>query len=291
MAQEMTLPISAPSDHWRQHARQWSYVGQPLRPGPEDAALVREAIAGWSEATGRSDATGLVLGVTPELCRVPLGAGARIVAVDNSVDMIGTIWPGRVRARDAVVCGDWRHMPLGASSVDLAFADGALSLLSYPSGYAAVFAELGRLLRPDGRFVVRCFAQVEERESLDAVFDDLARGRIGNFHILKWRITMALQESAGSGVAVGSVWSALDDAWPELDRLAERTGWPVEEVRTIGVYRGVATRYTFPTLAEYRDVLAAAGFVVAGVAIPSYELGERCPILVIEPRGGEAPRL
>jgi hypothetical protein len=131
---------------------------------------------------------------------------------------------------------------------------------------------------------VRCFAQPDRRESLEDVFAELVSGRIGNFHILKWRIAMALQTDAASGVAVGSVWSALNEAWPDLESLALHTGWPIEEVRTIGVYRGVSTRYSFPTLREYRDAFEAAGFEVMSVAVPSYELGDRCPTLVADRR-------
>jgi SAM-dependent methyltransferase len=227
--------------------------------------------------------------VTPELCRSQLGADGRVIAVDNSFDMIRAIWPGRIRTGDEAVCADWRRMPFDASSVDLALADGTFSILPFPEGYAVLCDELRRLFRPGGRCVVRCFAQVEERETLDGVFADLDRGRIGNFHVFKWRLVMALQQSAEAGVSVGSVWSALDDAWPDLDRLAEQTRWPVEEVRTIEAYRGVETRYTFPTLEEYRRVFASAGWRVVDVAIPSYELGERCPTLVVEPLDGAAP--
>jgi SAM-dependent methyltransferase len=288
MTKKTAPSSSAPSVVWKRHARQWSYVGPPLRPASEDDALVHAAIVRWLRETDRSDATALVLGVTPELCRATLDANSRVIAVDNSYDMIRAIWPGRIRARDEAVCADWRRMPFDASSVDLAFADGTFSILQYPAGYEVLCDELRRLLRPGGPCVVRCFAQVEKRETLEDVFADLSAGRVGNFHILKWRLAMALQPSAEAGVSVGSVWSALNDAWPDLDRLAEHTGWPVEQVRTIEVYRGVETRYTFPTLEEYCRVFASAGWRVVDVAVPSYELGERCPTLVIEPLDGEA---
>ena len=271
-------------DHWSDHARQWSFVRPPLRPCAEDEALVAAAIDGWRQRSGRADATAVVMGVTPELCGADIGVRGRAIAVDNSLDMIGAIWPGRVRPSDEVVCADWRHMPLAADSVDLVLFDGGLSILDYPDGYIGVGTDLGALLRRDGRCVVRCFAQIERREPLGDVLEDLAKGRVRNVPILKWRLAMALQESAEAGVAVGDVWSALQGAWPDLDRLAEHAGWPVEEVRTIEAYRGIATRYTFPTLSEYRAVFEASGFDVVDVATPGYELGERCPTVVLEPR-------
>jgi hypothetical protein len=64
-------------------------------------------------------------------------------------------------------------------------------------------------------------------------------------------------------------------------RVAERRGWSAEELRTIEAYRDVAARYAFPTLAELRDVIGEAGLDVVSVSTPGYELGERCPTLVL----------
>jgi hypothetical protein len=231
----------------------------------------------------------LVLGVTPELCGLPMHVSSRVTAMDKSTDMIGAIWPGRVRARDEVVCADWRWMPLAGSSIDLVLADCPFSSLPYPLGYSALCAELDRVLRRPGRCVVRCYAQTEKRETIDDVFTDLDMGRIGNFHVLKWRLAMALQLHADVGVSVGSVWSALHSAWKDLDLLAERFAWPIEQVRTIESYRNMETRYTFPTFAQYRRIFSAVGLSVIEVSTPSYELGERCPTLVLEPSNCGVP--
>jgi hypothetical protein len=51
-------------------------------------------------------------------------------------------------------------------------------------------------------------------------------------------------------------------------------------VRTIEAYRGLATRYSFPSLAELRAVIAEAGFSILEVVTPGYELGDRCPTIV-----------
>lgn len=60
-------------------------------------------------------------------------------------------------------------------------------------------------------------------------------------------------------------------------------------VRTIEAYRGVKARYSFPALGQLRDLFVDADFSVADVLRPGYELGDRCPSLVLEPgspRGG-----
>jgi SAM-dependent methyltransferase len=211
-----------------------------------------------------------------------MNGSSRMIAVDKSADMIRALWPGNMGGCGEVICADWREIPLAEATVDLVLADGSFSALPFPSGYFDLCAELRRVLRSHGQCVIRCFAQIEKRETVEDVFADLSKGLIGNFHIFKWRLLMALQPDAETGVTVGSAWDTLHAAWPELDLLAKRFGWPEAEVRTVEAYRHVETRYTFPRLAEYLRFFPAAGFSVVKVATPTYELGERCPTVVLE---------
>jgi SAM-dependent methyltransferase len=268
---------------WRKHALQWSRVGPPLRPSPEDVAVAREALDDWRAATGRDDPTLLLLGVTPELCALPTGPRSRVVAVDRSVDMIRSVWPGRLRTRDEALCADWLRLPLAGKSVDLVLSDGCLSTLPYPGGYADVCAELLRVLREGGRCVARCFVLPQKPERLEDVLDDLRAGRTGGFHAFKWRLVMALQPDPETGVTLADVWDAFHAAEGDLASLALRCDWPLEAVRTVEAYRGVKARYTFPALGQLRDLFVDAGFALADVSRPGYELGDRCPSLVLEP--------
>jgi len=267
---------------WQKHAHQWSFVRPPLRPSAEDIDMVGAAVAEWTGINGQVNPSVLVLGVTPELCRLPLNSGSRIIAADNSADMIRALWPGSIRPRDEAICSDWRSLPLAANSIHLVLGDGTFSMLPYPAGYAALCAELRRVLRSQGRCVIRCFTQLEKRETLEEVLADLDRGRIGNFHILKWRLAMAWQSDADAGVSVGEVWNIFHETWKDFDALAKRYAWPIEELRTIEVYRGMSTRYTFPTLAQYHDFFPTHGFHVIKTIFPAYELGGRCPTLVLD---------
>jgi SAM-dependent methyltransferase len=274
---------------WQKHALQWSRVGPPLRPAAEDVTVACEALDGWRAATGRDDPTVLLLGVTPELCALPTGPRSRVIAVDRSVDMIRSVWPGRLQPRDGALCGDWLRLPIAGKSVDLVLSDGCLSTLPYPRGYADVCAELLRVLRGGGRCVARCFVLPEEPERVEDVLADLSAGRTGGFHAFKWRLVMALQPDAESGVVLADVWDAFHEAEADLASLAGRCGWPLEAVRTIEAYRGVEARYSFPALGQLRDLFLDANFSVADVLWPGYELGDRCPSLVLvpgSPRGG-----
>jgi SAM-dependent methyltransferase len=280
-----------PIDHWKHHARQWSLVRGPLRPRKEDIGRARFAIERWSEeAVQKTPPVVLVLGATPELCRLGVELGSRVIAVDNSADMLRTLWPVEARDTDSTICADWREIPLPAKSVDVVLADGSLSALSFPQDYESLLSELRRLLRPGGCCSIRCFVQPDQNETIEQVFEALSRGDIGNFHVLKWRLAMALQPDAGAGVAVGSVWQAFSRAWEDPSLLADRFQWPLAEVRTIEAYRNVDTRYTFPTLAQYHESFETAGFHVVETATPSYELGERCPSFILAPVDGSAGR-
>lgn len=266
---------------WERHARQWSQVGPPLRPSLEDLAVAEAGLREWSSTTGRLDPTVLVLGVTPELCSLGTLERIRVIAVDRSMDMIRAVWPGPLRAGDRALCGDWLRLPLAERSVDIVFADGCLSTLSFPAGYMGVCAELRRVLSANGRCIVRCFVQAETPEPIGRVLEDLARGRVGAFHAFKWRLAMALQPNAERGVVLADVWDALQAAEPDSTALSLRIGWPTEVVRTIDAYRGVGTRYWFPSAEALRDLLSTAGFTILDVIYPAYELGERCPSLIL----------
>lgn len=268
---------------WERHARQWSRVGPPLRPSPEDLAVAEAALDAWGATTGRVDPSVLVLGVTPELCSLATLEETRVIAVDRSRDMIRAVWPGPSHPGDRVICGDWCRLPLADGSVDVVLSDGCLSTLPYPAGYVVVCSELRRVLAADGRCVVRCFVQAETPEQIGDVLEDLAGGRAGTFHAFKWRLAMALQSEPETGVVLARVWETLHAAEPDFERLSRRCGWPVDVVRTIDAYRAVSARYTFPSLDALCGLFSEAGFAILDVVHPVYELGERCPSLTLAP--------
>ena len=140
---------------------------------------------------------------------------------------------------------------------------------------------LRRVLATNGRCVVRCFVQAKTPEPVGGVLEDLARGRVGGFHAFKWRLAMALQADSERGVVLADVWDALQEAEPDLVALSSRIGWPVEVIRTIDAYRGVGARYWFPSSDTLRDLLSNAGFAILDVIHPAYELGDRCPSMVL----------
>lgn len=232
----------------------------------------------WSTHAGRAPRT-LLLGATPELAGVATRAASSLTAVDRSHAMLAAVFPAGVGER---VVGDWRALPCRDRAFDWIVGDGCASLLVFPADYARLARELHRVLAPDGELVLRLFALPEVPESLAAVVADLAANRIGNFHILKWRLAMAIQP-ASRNVAVAEILDVFDRVAPDRTGLGRTTGWAPDTIATIDAYRGSTVTYSFPTVAEARDALAVR-FVEVTRVVPGYELGDRCPTLVLRPR-------
>jgi SAM-dependent methyltransferase len=263
------------SDIWRNLARQWRLLGPPLRPSPEDVAIVARV----AQETRVRDA--VLLGVTPEIATSAWLTGTRLVAVDVSQEMIDTVWPAASAPPGArALRADWRALPLGDASADLVTGDGALTVVPYPDGTDATLAQVRRVLRPGGHFVVRAFVAPPERERAEAVVEEMTRGRIAGFHAFRWRLAHALERSRREGSHVADVWRA----WNELVRdpagaLAAR-GWSLELLETIDNYRDSRSSYWFPSVDEIRE-LARGRFELVSTHVQGYELADRCPTLVL----------
>lgn len=274
--------MSVTGDHWSRHARQWSAIGPPLRPDAEDLRQVERSLAYWCGAAQRRAPRVMLLGVTPEIVALPRPEKSRLVAVDRSLAMIGAVWQGtpNEHGRAAAVCGNWLALPLQPGVFDLVLGDGCYPSLRYPDDYAGLAASVRRVLAPQGLYSMRFFLRPDTPEPTAQVFDDLWQGRIGNVHIFKWRLAMALHGPLQEGVRLSEVWRVWHDAVPDVEGLARHLGWPAQEVRTLDAYRDAPASYTFPTLAEARASLAD-DFEEVNCYVPTYELGQRCPTLLM----------
>jgi SAM-dependent methyltransferase len=267
------------ADHWTEVARRWAMVGPPLRPTAQDLGFVVETIRRQSEEQNNRALRAVILGVTPELYRLPWPPGTDLIAVDHTQAMIDAVWPGD---RTQVICGDWVNIPLGTGSRDLALCDGGLHLMRHPQDQAQFVRGLRGVLEPGGRLVVRLFSCPDRQESVAAVMADLMDGRIPNLNILKLRLGMALQRDATEGVRLGEVWAALQQVAPDLVELAERLGWRVDHTLSINTYRDCDKRYHFLTTQDALSLFCRqpGGFVHEMTNQPTYALGERCPTVV-----------
>ncbi|MFO1515104.1 MAG: class I SAM-dependent methyltransferase [Verrucomicrobiota bacterium] len=273
-------PRSNPNGElWERQVAAWNRLGAPLRPSAEDIAAYETIVETWSRQHGPP--RGLVLGATPELARLLWPTGSNVLAVDRSREMIQHIWPGHPSPGQGGLCSDWLNLPLADQSRDLVLGDGPFTQLSFPDGYQSVAHSIRRVLAANGRVIIRFFTRPEVAEAPEAVFADLGNGRIRSFHAFKLRLAMALQERVEQGVQLQTIWNYWADAVSPSE-LTNRLGWRPEVISTMENYRGLAVRYTFPTLDELRRVLNPY-LTESKCLVPEYELGERCPILTFRP--------
>jgi SAM-dependent methyltransferase len=265
------------NSHWGRAARQWHYVGQPLKPTPDDI----QALENLAKRVRAPQPRALLLGVTREIAAMKWPEGTHLLAVDRSFDMIEFAWAGANVADAKVVCGDWCDLPLADNSRDLIVGDGCMLVFDYPASFERALQSFHRVLVPGGLLSHRFFLSPEKKESPDTVFDDLRAGRIGSFHLFKWRLAMALQPSVEEGVRLGDVWSNWHDAIPDAKRLSEKLNWPLETVTSIDFYRDSDTRFIYPTLAEVQSAVLPY-FKELERHVPEYEGGERFQTILFE---------
>ena len=250
--------------------RRWARLRPPLRP-------TADVVRALGKAIGGHDARVLLLGVTPELADL----GGETVALDISEGMIADVWPGDTAARRAVL-GDWRAMPDLGAPFSAVIGDGSLSSID-DRDYPALFSEFERVLAPGARLAIRLYEAPEIGESLEAVGRAALAGEISGFHACKWRLAMAMAAERGhASVVLGEIHRAFERVFPDRAALSDATGWGQDVIAEIDDYAASQTCYSFPTrrrvLASLPPSLVNPRFVTAG----TYELAQRCPILVAD---------
>jgi hypothetical protein len=257
---------------WEAFHQRWASLAPPLRPDAEVCAAIRRFI---DECAARV----LVLGVTPELADL----GRETFAMDWSANSLARIWPGNTKSRRAVQC-DWRRLPVAAASITAAIGDGSFNCLDYPAGYERLFQQLACAVRPGGRIAVRTYLTPARSEGLAAVRTAAMLGRIGTVHALKWRLAMAICVEAGNpNVPVQTILEVFNREFPDRRALARATGWCAKAIALLDTYARSPDVFSFPTPAQ---ILASVPEGLTGrlLAVGSYELAERCPVLAIEVR-------
>jgi SAM-dependent methyltransferase len=225
----------------------------------------------------------LVLGVTPELLGMNWPDSTRLLAIDRCPDMIRSLPPASGSTPASAVCGHWLRLPLRDQCCDLIAGDGCMTVLESPDDHRHFGAELARVLSPRGRLGLRLFVRPAAGESPERVLADLSAGRIGNFHVFKWRLAMALANEPDGVVGVSEIWQAWKDSGFQASELAADLNWSRPEIETIEAYREASARYTFPRLDQARSILSL-NFQELDCRTSGYELGERCPTLLLAPR-------
>ncbi|MFH2134318.1 MAG: class I SAM-dependent methyltransferase [Pseudomonadota bacterium] len=256
-------------DHWQNFASQWNRLGSPMRPCAED-------VSNFQTALGDTKDSCLLLGVTPEFASIT----PRLTAIDNSPDMVRALWPQEKRS----VLGDWLDMPFEDASFGNIIGDGCPVLLEFPQQQERFFTEVARVLRPGGRLLLRAFVCAAQAESPEQVCHEARQGNIKGFHAFKWRLSMAIaSQTHNYTFPVSNTLHTFDVQFPDRQQLAEITGWDMQDIATLDLYRDSIAHYSYPPLAQLRNIFPRE-LAEIGLMYGHYELAERCPLLVLERR-------
>lgn len=268
--------------YWNVFAHAYRNLGPPLKPSIEDVTVIEDTLARWRTDHPVRELNALLCGVTPALADLTFPARTRLLAAEQSEPMIRAIWPGNDATRTAVRC-NWLDLPSADHSCDIVLGDGCFNCMEYPLGYRALFASLHRVLVRDGIFLMRFFVRPSVGEEIESIFAELHEARIPSFHIFKWRLAMALQQSTATGIVVNEIYEAWAARGIRSADLASKLGWSEVVIDTITGYKGKETRFSFPTIEEVRAVLPEH-FEEIFIREPGYDLGERCPMFALKPR-------
>ena len=258
------------TDGWQEFYRRWARLKPPLRPHADVVSAFRAAVDGARDHV-------LLLGMTPELADI----GLETTAVDNSANTIKHIWPGDTQARRAVH-GNWLEMPFHEPRFSAALGDGSLNTLLY-SQYPVLFEQLAAVLLPDARVAMRVYETPDVCETMAQLKEQTFGRVIQSFHGFKWCFAMTVVAQRGDpDIPVKLLHEIFTREFPDRESLARATGWPREDIDGIDAYAGNDAVYSFPTrrqtLAAIPAHFSRPHFIDSG----TYELAERCPILIAD---------
>lgn len=265
------------SAFWDGFAADWR-VDPPQAPDASDLAWFLAEAGRSAEPRGPL----LVLGATPEFGRVPWPEGFYPVATDGSLGMLRKVWSaGPGAGRNLALQGDWLRLPWRDRSAALAVGDGCFGVLPDLDSVAAACREVGRVLQPGGRLLVRCMVRTPGMPAVDELFERLLGGEVERIGWWRWQVAMALQEAGERRVdrhRLWQLWTSRLPGWADLPALGYL---PQDRVHRIARWEGEATPLHFPRLEE---LVAAAteGLGLAGTAFPEGPGAAHLPRLVLE---------
>lgn len=255
--------------HWHDLFRAWAGLTKPVGVSPEIVAAIKAEVRGLNGPM-------LLLGLTRPL----MDTSHDLVAIDRSAALAAERSRSEPAAR--ILVGDWTEMPFAPASFAACIGDGSLISFDFPGRLQRVLEEVGRCLKPGGRFACRVFLRPDRTPTLDELMDLARRGGI-TFQHFKFKFAMAMMLEGGSpNIAVATLPALLAECLPDRDELAARTGWDRSEIDTIDVYRSSDATYCFPTRAELSTVLPRVFKASRFVAVAHHPFGAEWPVVVLD---------
>lgn len=266
---------------WQMVASRWQKLGTPLRPSEEDQEIVKEIVHNWISKNGQAKI--LLLGVTPELAKIDIPEDTELLAADYCQEMLDHVWPDLEDPNKNAIVANWLDLPLEDHSRDLVISDGPFGAMRYPDDFRSLLKSVSRVLQPGGLFIFRIFIKPDPPEDPHTVYEDALNGNISDFSTFQYRLVTALQPDTESGTNFNDVYLSWKTDGPDPEKLADNTGWSMENIQKFETYRGSDFVFTFPSLKQLRDLITAEGFKELECIWPSYEFGNRCPTIICTP--------
>jgi SAM-dependent methyltransferase len=251
------------------------YQGRPQQE-PQSARYV-EIAEGVKQQISGIDGRLLLLSVSPSLSSI----SCDITAVDRNAAVVRHRWPGNTPNRRAVVA-DWLQLPFAEGSFAACVGDGSMNTLEYQD-VKSLYDNLARVMLPGGRVVCRVYLTPDIGETVAEAAMAPWQGKARSFVYFKFRLGMAIAaERAQPNVRVKSIYEAFTAYFLDRDRLAAATGWNRSEIDRIDLYKNSSEAYNFPTGQQALSIVPHEFSNARFVPVGTYELAERCPLLVME---------
>jgi len=255
--------------HWQDLFRAWSALPKPVGVSADVIAAIKAEVRGL-------DGPILLLGLTRQL----MDTSKDLIAIDRSIGIAKDRMQTNAAGRIAV--GDWMGMPFAPASFTGCIGDGSLISFDFPDRLRSVLDEVGRCLKPGGRFACRVFLRPDRPTKLGELMDAARRGAIA-FQHFKFKFAMAMADESGSpNIAVATLPRLLAERLPDRDELTAQTGWDRAEIETIDVYRSSDATYCFPTRSELTSLLPRAFATHRFVPVENHPFGTEWPIVVAD---------
>lgn len=273
--------MTAQPQHFNPYIAFWDDLGPPLRPDLQTIQAYGELFQAVQPSD--KDAQVMLMGVTPELANAAWLAHAKMTAIDHSPAMISAIWPGDHHHRQAIT-GDWFNLPVPPLSQHMVMGDGVLNFLTYPAEHQALSHSLSAVLRPGGHLILRAFCAHEHTENPEQIVHRAKHRKFTSFHDFKLMLLGALQQGdIQTGVALASAWQMFHEHFPNMDDCAAQTGWSIEAIRTIDLYKANTKRYFLATPAEIESVLSTR-FKLIHLSAPPTPWSCPTPLMLFQKR-------
>ena len=266
---------------WSKESNMEDRGGLPLRPPDAAISIMYDLITPFLKSDFHRYEL-VLLGITPEIIALPWPSNVNLRAYDQSAEMITSLWQGNIGITSSVEQACWKSLPVSDRTVDFFLGDGCTTQLGDENAYHEIFAEMERTLHPAGKIVMRCFIRPTVKETFDQVVQDAFAGNIKYFGSLKWRIALILANKQDNfSIRVTDIFDTFNRLFPDRDELSRVAGWTSEMVNAIDRYSGLTTSYTFPTFNQLEQLIKP-WFKIVEVKFGNYELGDCCPILLLD---------